>query len=79
MLERIKDIICDYVEIEPEAVTESASLRNDIGASSFDLMNIAVAVEREFRVSLPDSKIPTVKTVGDILALLPAQTAQLAS
>ena len=79
MLEKIKDIICDYVEIEPEAVTESASLRNDIGASSFDLMNIAVAVEREFRVSLPDSKIPTVKTVGDILALLPAQTAQLAS
>ncbi len=79
MLDRIKEIICDYVEIEPEAVTESASLRNDIGASSFDLMNIAVAVEREFRVSLPDSKIPTVKTVGDILALLPAQTAQLAS
>ena len=79
MLEKIKNIICDYVEIEPEAVTESASLRNDIGASSFDLMNIAVAVEREFRVSLPDSKIPTVKTVGDILALLPAQTAQLAS
>ena len=79
MLERIKNIICDYVEIEPEAVTESASLRNDIGASSFDLMNIAVAVEREFRVSLPDSKIPTVKTVGDILALLPVQTAQLAS
>ena len=79
MLEKIKNIICDYVEIEPEAVTESASLRNDIGASSFDLMNIAVAVEREFRVSLPDSKIPTVKTVGDILALLPAQPAQLAS
>lgn len=79
MLDRIKEIICDYVEIEPEAVTESASLRNDIGASSFDLMNIAVALEREFRVSLPDSKIPTVKTVGDILALLPAQTAQLAS
>ncbi|MBQ6067717.1 MAG: acyl carrier protein [Clostridia bacterium] len=79
MLDKLKEIICDYVEIEPEAVTESASLRNDIGASSFDLMNIAVAVEREFRVSLPDSKIPTVKTVGDILSLLPAKTAQPAS
>lgn len=75
MLNKIKEIICDYVEIEPDVITESASLRNDLGATSFDLMNIAVAVEREFQVSLPDSKIPTVKTVGDILALLHTKTA----
>ena len=73
MLERLREIICDYVEIDPEDVTENASLRNDIGATSFDLMNIAVAVEREYHVSLPDSRLPTIKTVGDILALLEKQ------
>ncbi len=70
MLKEIVEIICEYVEIEPEAVTEEASLRSDIGATSFDLMNIAVAIEEKYHVSLPDSKLPMIKTVGDIAALL---------
>ena len=70
MMDRIREIILDYVEAEPEQITESTSLRNDIGASSFDLMNIAMALEEEFGVSLPDSLLPKVKTVGDLVALI---------
>ena len=70
MIDRIREIILDYVEAEPEQITETTSLRNDIGASSFDLMNIAMAVEAEFGVTLPDSLLPKVKTVGDLVALI---------
>ena len=70
MLQEILDIICEYVEVDPEAVTPEASLRNDIGATSFDLMNIAQAVEETYGVKVPDSAIPKIKTVGDILSLL---------
>lgn len=70
MMDRIREIILDYVEAEPEQITETTSLRNDIGASSFDLMNIAMALEAEFGVTLPDSLLPKVKTVGDLLALI---------
>ena len=70
MMDRIREIILDYVEADPEQITESTSLRNDIGASSFDLMNIAMALEEEFGVSLPDSLLPKVKTVGDLVALI---------
>ena len=70
MMDRIREIILDYVEAEPEQITETTSLRNDIGASSFDLMNIAMAIEAEFGVTLPDSLLPKVKTVGDLLALI---------
>ena len=70
MMDRIREIILDYVEAEPEQITENTSLRNDIGASSFDLMNIAMALEWEFGVSLPDSLLPKVKTVGDLVALI---------
>ena len=70
MMDRIREIILDYVEAEPEQITESTSLRNDIGASSFDLMNIAMALEEEFGVSLPDSLLPKVKTVGDLVKLI---------
>ena len=72
MLEKIREIILDYVETDPAQITEKASLRNDIGASSFDLMNIAMALESAFHVRLPDSALPKVKTVGDIVSLLTA-------
>ncbi|MBQ7638996.1 MAG: acyl carrier protein [Clostridia bacterium] len=70
MLERITDIICEYVDIDPALITEASNLRTDIGATSFDLMNIAMALENEYKVSLPNSELPRVKTVGDIIALL---------
>ena len=73
MLQEIIGIICEYVEIEPDMITPESSLRTDIGATSFDLMNIAVEIERRWHISVPDDRIPTIQTVGDILALLPEQ------
>ncbi len=70
MLQEIIDIICEYVEIDPADVKPESSLRNDIGATSFDLMNVAVAVEEKYRISVPNSVLPRIKTVGDIVALL---------
>ena len=72
MLKTIIDIICDYVETEPDKIKPSSSLRKDIGASSFDLMNIAVEIEQRYHVRVPDEKLPLIKTVGDIAALIGA-------
>ena len=70
MLKELIDIICEYVFIEPDEITADSSLRNDVGASSFDLMNIAVEIERRYHISVPDDKLPLIKTVGDIAALI---------
>ena len=73
ILEILKEIICEYVEIEPEEISAESSLRFDLGASSFDLMNIAVAIEEKFKVKMSNSTLPTIKTVGDIADLLMAK------
>ena len=70
MLQEIIDIICEYVETDPETITEKTSLRNDVGATSFDLMNVAQAIEEKYGVTVPNNALPRIKTVGDILALL---------
>ena len=75
MLETIKEIICEYVEIEPEDITLESSLRYDIGASSFDLMNIAVAIEEKFKIKISNAAMPKIKTVGDVVDLLEAKLA----
>ncbi len=73
MLQKIIEIICEYVEVEPDTITPASILRTDIGATSFDLMNIAEEIEQQWHISVPDDRLPTIRTVGDILALLPAQ------
>lgn len=70
ILEILKEIICEYVEIEPEEISADSNLRYDLGASSFDLMNIAVAIEEKFKVKMSNASLPKIKTVGDIAALL---------
>ena len=73
ILEILREIICEYVEIEPEEITAESSLRFDLGASSFDLMNIAVAIEEKFKIKMSNSTLPKIKTVGDIADLLAAK------
>ena len=73
MLDDIIEIICEYVEVEPETITEDSSLRGDIGATSFDLMNIAVAVEEKYGVSVTNRELLKIKTVGDVERVLTAR------
>ncbi|MBE6772602.1 MAG: acyl carrier protein [Ruminococcaceae bacterium] len=75
MLETVKEIICDYVETDIDEITAESSLRYDIGATSFDLMNIAVEIEERFGLSVPDNALHRIKTVGDIAELLEKATA----
>ncbi|MBQ6164882.1 MAG: acyl carrier protein [Clostridia bacterium] len=70
MLQEIIDIICAYVDVDPASITAESSLRCDVGASSFDLMNIAVEIEEKFRRSVPNSALSGIKTVGDIVSML---------
>ena len=68
MLEKIAEIICEYVYIDPAEITEQANLRTDIGLSSLDLMSVASDMENTFGVKIPESAILTAKTVKDLIA-----------
>lgn len=70
IFETLKEIICEYVDVDPDDIKEDSSLRYDLGATSFDLMNVAGAVEDRFKVSVTNSSLKKIKTVGDIAELL---------
>ncbi|MBR3096221.1 MAG: acyl carrier protein [Clostridia bacterium] len=69
-LEAIIAIISDFVDVDPAEVTVDSKLRSDLGLNSFDFVNIAVEVEREYNIKIPDTDISQLKTVGDLLALV---------
>lgn len=67
MLETIKSIICNYIDIDPEEITEDSKLRSDIGLNSFDMVNVAVDLENEYGVSVDSKAFGGIKTVGDLM------------
>jgi acyl carrier protein len=70
VFEKIKEIIVEHLEVEPELITRDASLRETLGADSLDLVDLLMAFEDELRKVIPDAEIPDqdvqgITTVGD--------------
>ena len=65
--EKIVELIAEKLCKKKEQVTMSARLVEDLGADSLDVVELIMAFEDEFNVSLPDEDIASMKTVGDIV------------
>lgn len=70
MLDRIREVICRYVSIDPESLTEETNIRSDLGLNSLELINIAVAIEDEFDVEIPDREVGNLETLGDAIKII---------
>lgn len=73
MLDKLIDIIREYMDDNSIEVTENTILIADLGLSSFDLVQLASIVEDELDVEIPDRMIKNFKTVGDVIAFLDKQ------
>ena len=45
MLETLREVICRFVDIDPNTLTEDTNIRSELGLNSLELINIAVAIE----------------------------------
>jgi acyl carrier protein len=70
MLEKMREVICRYVEIDPNTLTEETNIRSELGLNSLELINIAVAIEDEFDVEIPDREVSNLETLGDAIRII---------
>ncbi len=70
MIERIKEIICDYTGKPNIEITEASLIRSDLGLSSYDLVQLVCKIEDEFDVEVPDKYINSLKTIGDVIKFI---------
>lgn len=75
MFEKLLGIVSEYIEIDSSAITYESDFMMDLGIDSFTLSEIACAVEDEFDIEIPDTKIHSLKTVGDVVNYLEEITA----
>jgi acyl carrier protein len=69
-LERVRKIVIEHLDADPEKVTEKASFIDDLGADSLDNVELVMAFEEEFDIEIPDDAAETIQTVGDAVTFI---------
>ncbi len=64
--EKVKALIAETLNCDMEKVTMEASLADDLGADSLAAVELSMALEEEFDVTIADEDLPNLKTVGDL-------------
>lgn len=71
IFEKVKKIVVEQLEVDPDTVTPEATFANDLGADSLDTVELVMALEEEFDVEIPDEaaeKIDTVQAAVDYIS-----------
>lgn len=72
ILEKVKEVVVDQLTVEEDDVNEDAAFVDDLGADSLDIVELVMALEEQFGVSIPDEQAESIKTVGDAVAFIEA-------
>ena len=70
MFEKLVDIICNYVEVEPENIHPESRLMEDLGFTSFHFMSMLGEIEDEFDVEVEQTEAANIRTVGEAVDYL---------
>jgi acyl carrier protein len=72
ILDKVKTVIVDQLSVEEDDVNEDASFVDDLGADSLDIVELVMALEEEFGISIPDEEAENIKNVGDAVSYIEA-------
>jgi acyl carrier protein len=70
VFDKLKQIIVDELGVDASDVTLEASIADDLGADSLDAVELIMAIEDEFEISVSDDKAQDFKTVGQIVEFI---------
>ena len=75
MLDKIKEIVADQLDVEAEKVVPEASFVDDLGADSLDLTELIMAMEDEFGMEIDDDEAQKLRTVQDVITYVESSQA----
>lgn len=72
--EKVKKIIMEQLDVEENAVVPEASFVDDLGADSLDQVELIMAMEEAFEVSIPDEEAEKIRTLQDAINFIEKAT-----
>ena len=75
MFDKLKEIIVNYVEVEPENIHPESRFMEDLGFTSFDFMSMLGEIEDEFDIEVEQQEAADIRTVQEAVDYLEKLTA----
>lgn len=70
MFEKLVEIICNYVDVDPSNISEDSRFVEDLGFTSFDFMTMLGELEDVFDVEVDQKEVADIRTVGEAIDYL---------
>jgi acyl carrier protein len=74
--QRIRVLVAEQLGIDPQEVRPEASILDDLGADSLDVVELVMAIEDEFDIEVPDEAAEGIRTIGDVERYVTQQVAR---
>ncbi len=73
MLEKIKEMVAEQLNVDVADITEETSFKEDLGADSLDLFELVSNLEDEYEIEIPSEELEKITTVGAVMNYLKSQ------
>ena len=70
LFEKVRDILSEQLEIDPETITLDTNIVDDLDADSLDFVEMITSIEDEFNIVITDEKVGDFKTVRQVVEFL---------
>lgn len=70
IFEKVKEIIIDKLNADPDKIVPEANFREDLKADSLDLVELIMAFEETFGGTISDEDAQKITTVGEAVTYL---------
>lgn len=70
MFEKVCEMLADQLGIDAGSIRPEQEVVKDLGADSLDVVELMMALEDEYGITLPEGEVESVKTVQDIVDMM---------
>lgn len=66
MIDKIKKLLAKQLQLDPATIDDDASILDDLGADSLEVVEMLMTLEDEFGIAVPDEDVTSLKTVRSV-------------
>ena len=70
VFEKLKQIIADVLNVDPDEITMDTTFMDDLGADSLDVFQIIMGIEEEFDIEVPAEEAENITTVEEAVEMI---------
>ena len=63
----VRKLVAEILEVEPDSIDPEAQLIEDLGMDSMKALEILAAIEKRFRVKVPEESLPKLTTLNRVI------------